>query len=134
MSIVGYIGFAVLFLLVGIVFWEIASLRRETFGRISQLEQTLRKHDRQWQKLKPDELHTIIEQQDELIAVLWHDTVGLRCNDAYPEDDEEKTRFGISAPFSITSRWYEKDQETRQPSLRRNLPYPWQKHVEELTN
>lgn len=95
MGIVGYTGFAILFVMIGLVFWEAISLRRQAFADISILEQKVRAHDRQWEALQVDELHSIIEQQDALIAVLWHNAVGLRVSDAYPPDDLEPTRFGV---------------------------------------
>lgn len=134
MGIVGYTGFAILFVMIGLVFWEAISLRRQAFADISILEQKVRAHDRQWEALQVDELHSIIEQQDALIAVLWHNAVGLRVSDAYPPDDLEPTRFGVAAPWTIISRWSEQDPEARQPSLSRNGPYPWTKIAAELSS
>ena len=134
MGILGYTGFAVLFVMIGLVFWEAISLRRQAFADISTLEQKVRAHDRQWEALKVDELHSIIEQQDALIAVLWHNAVGIRVSDAYPPDDIELTRFGVAAPWTIISRWSDADPEARQPSLSRNFPYPWSRIAAELSD
>lgn len=46
MGIIGYTGFAVLFVLIGLVFLETISLRRLAFADISTLEQKVRSHDR----------------------------------------------------------------------------------------
>lgn len=134
MGIINYTGFAVLFVLIGLVFWETISLRRQAFADISTLEQKVRGIDRKWDDLKVDELRSIIEQQDALIAVLWHNAVGLRVSDAYPPDELEPTSFGVAAPWTIVSRWAEQDPEARQPSLSRNAPYPWGRIAAELSD
>jgi hypothetical protein len=134
MGIVGYTGFAVLFVMIGLVFWEAISLRRQAFADISTLEQKVRAQDRQWEVLKTEELHSIIQQQDAMIAVLWHNAIGLRVSDAYPPDDIEPTRFGVAPPWTIISRWSESDPEARQPSLSRNVPYPWSPLAAELSD
>ncbi len=38
MGVVGYIGFAILFVLIGLVFWEAISLRRQVFADVAALE------------------------------------------------------------------------------------------------
>lgn len=62
MGLVGYIGFAILLVLIGFVFWEAISLRRQVFADIATLEKTVRRHERQWSELKVEELQSIIEQ------------------------------------------------------------------------
>ena len=63
-----------------------------------------------------------------MIAVLWHNAIGLRRSDAYPPDELDPERFGVAAPWTIISRWSEPDPQARQPSLSRNGPYPWSKN------
>ena len=133
MGVVGYIGFAILLVLIGFVFWEAIGLRRQVFADIATLEKNVRRHERQWSELKVEELQSIIEQQDAMIAVLWHNAIGLRCSDAYPPDDLDPERFGVAAPWTIISRWSEPEPEARQPSLSRNGPYPWSKFATELS-
>lgn len=130
-----YLALAIVSLAIGILFFEVRDLHRKCreHGALLEASRIERSRDlREFDEVKLQELRAVIEQQDALIAVLWHRVIGARVSDDLHSDGvTESACFGVSVPWSLDTRWYEDDQN-RFHSLKRDMPYPWGSHAEGL--